>query len=81
MNSNSVFHICVTLAGQHECFEHVQNFCVPSANTFIPGYVHCKYVVIFFVTQLMCCILVILTVYYIIRACNISDVRSVNVTR
>ncbi len=40
---------------------------------FIPGYVHWKRVVIFFVAQLMCCIPVILIVYYVIHACNISQ--------
>ncbi len=38
-------------------------------------------VVIVFVSQLTCCILVVLTVYYVIRACNISDKQSANVTR
>ncbi len=44
-------------------------------------YAHWKRVVIIFVAQLTSCILVILTVYYVIRACNISDELSANVTR
>ncbi len=32
--SNSILRICVTLAVQHESFEHVQTFRVPSANNF-----------------------------------------------
>ncbi len=50
INSNSNLLICVTSAGQHESFEHVQNFRVPNANTFpslypvriifIPAYAH-----------------------------------------
>ncbi len=69
INSNSVLLIRVTLAGQHESFEH--------ANTFHSWLCTLKTVVIFFVAQLTCCILVILTVYYIICACNISLENSV----
>ncbi len=34
INSNSVLLIHVTSAGQHESFEHVQNFCLPSMYNF-----------------------------------------------
>ncbi len=34
INSNSVLLIRVTLAGQHESFEHVQTFCVTGADNF-----------------------------------------------
>ncbi len=44
-------------------------------------YVHWEHIVIVFVAQVTCCILVILTVYYVIHACNISDERSAYVTR
>ncbi len=78
MNSNSILLVRVASAGQYESFEHVQKVCVPSANNF---HSCLKRVVIIFVAQLMCCILVILTVYYVIHACNISDEWSANVTR
>ncbi len=70
INSNSVLW--------YESFEHVQKVCVPSTNNF---HSCLKCVVIVFVAQLTCCILVILTVYYVIHACNISDEQSANVTR
>ncbi len=76
INLNSVLLIHVTSAGQQESFENVQNVRVPIANIFIPGYAHWKHVVIFFVAQLTFCILVILTVYYVIHACNISQENS-----
>ncbi len=77
-----------------QCFSHACNFgrsvrkfwtcskiqCKPARIIFIPAYVHWKRVVIVFVAQLTCCILVVLTVY-VIRACNISDELSANVTR
>ncbi len=75
INSNSVLLIHVASAGRYESFEYVQNVCVPSANNF---HSCLKRVV---VAQLTCCILVILTVYYVIRACNISDEQSANVTQ
>ncbi len=78
INSNSVLLDHVASAGWYESFEHVQNVCVPGANNF---HSCLKHVVIVNVAQLTCCILVILTVYYVIHACNISDERSVNVTR
>ncbi len=53
----------------------------PAWIIFIPAYAHWKHVVIVFVAELTCCILVILIVYYVIRACNISDERSANVTQ
>ncbi len=34
INSNSVLLISVTSVGQHDSFEHVQNFRTPNANTF-----------------------------------------------
>ncbi len=77
INSNSVLLIRVTWAG-HNMFKR---FVYPGWIIFIPAYVHWKPVVIFFVTKLMCCILVILTIYYVIRACNISDEWSANVTQ
>ncbi len=52
INSNSVLLIRVTSSGQHKSFEHV-----PMRILFIPGYVHWKRVVFFFVTQPTCCIL------------------------
>ncbi len=55
-----------------------KTFVFPIRILFILGYAHWKHVVIFFVAQLTCCILVILTVYYIIRACNISQENSAN---
>ncbi len=76
---NSVLLVHVASAGQYESFEHVQKNCVPRANNFLP-YAHSKRLVIIFVTQLTCCILIIHTVYYIIHACNISDERNANVT-
>ncbi len=78
INSNSVLLVRVASVGRYESFEHVQKACVPRANNF---HFCLKRVAIVFVTQLTCCILVILTVYYIIHACNISDERSANVTR
>ncbi len=78
INLNSVLLIHVASAGQYESFEHVQNVYVTSSNNFHSSL---KRVVIAFVARLMCCILVILTIYYAIRACNISDERSANVTR
>ncbi len=66
-NDNQVLLICVVLAGR-----------VPRANNF---HSCLKRVVIIFVAQLTCCILVILTVYFIIHACNISDEWSANMTR
>ncbi len=79
MNLNSVLLIRVTSAGQHM----FKTFVFPMRILFIPGYAHWKRVVIFFVAQLMCCILDILTVYSVIRACNISQEKcewGVNVT-
>ncbi len=81
INSNSVLLVRVASAGQYEIFDHVQKFVYPVQIIFIPAYAHWKRVVIVFVAQLMSCILVILTVYYVIRACNISDEGSANVTR
>ncbi len=52
-----------------------KTFVYPAWIIFIPAYVHWKRVVIVFVAQITCCILVILTEYYVIRACNISDKR------
>ncbi len=78
INSNSVLLVRVSSAGWYESFEHVQKVCVPTANNF---HSCLKHVVIIFVAQLTCCILVILTVYYVICACNISDEWSANVTR
>ncbi len=78
IKSNCVLLVRVASAGRYKSFEHVQNVRVPSANNF---HSRLKHVVIIFVTQLTCCILVILTVYYVIRACNVSDERSANVTR
>ncbi len=69
INSNSVLLVRVASASRYESFEHVQKVCIHSANNF---HSCLKRVVIVFVSQLTCCILVILTVYYIIRACNIS---------
>ncbi len=78
INPNRVLLVCVASAGQYESFEHVQKVCVPSANNIH----YClKRVVIVFIKQLTSCILVILTVYYVIRACNISDERTANGTR
>ncbi len=34
IHSNSVLLMCVGLAGEYESFEHVQKFCVASANKF-----------------------------------------------
>ncbi len=34
MDSNSVLLMCVASAGEYKSFEHVQKFCVPSANNF-----------------------------------------------
>ncbi len=78
INSNSVLLIRVASAGRYKSFEHVQKVCVPSTNNF---HSCLKHVVIVFVAQLTCCNLVILTVYYVIHACNISDKWSVNMTR
>ncbi len=77
INSNSVLLVRVSSGGRYESFDHVQKVCVPSTNNF---HSCLKRVVILFVAQLTCCILVILTVYYVIRACNISDEWSANVT-
>ncbi len=57
-----------------------KKFVYPARIISIPLYAHWKRVVIVFVAQFACCILVILTVYYVIRACNISNELSVNVT-
>ncbi len=78
INSNSVLLVHVASAGQYESF--VQNFVYPARIIFIPAYAHWKCVVIVFVAQIMCSILVILTVYYVIHACNILDEQSANVT-
>ncbi len=74
INSNSVLLIRVASAGQYESFKLVQKVCVPSMNNFHS----CLKRV--FVRQIMRCILVMHTVYYVIRTCNISDERSANVT-
>ncbi len=81
IHSNSVLLMRVASAGQYESFEHVQNFRVPSANNFHSCLCALKRVVIIFVAQLTCCILIILSLYYVIHACYISDEWSVNVTR
>ncbi len=81
IHSNSVLLMHVASAGQYESFEHVQKFVYPARIIFISAYAHWKLVVIVSVAQLTCCILVVLTVYYIIRACNISEERSANVTQ
>ncbi len=72
INSNSVLLIRLASAGRYESFEHVQNVCVPGRAQH--EYFFWKHVVIFFVAQLTCSILVILTVfvvvltvYYVIR--------------
>ncbi len=73
---------CVCSIGKpYGNFEHVQRFVYPAGIIFILAYAHWECVVIVFVAQLVCCILVILTVYYVICACNISDEWSVNVNR
>ncbi len=66
-----VYFSFVTLAGQHESFKHVQNFRVPNANTFLPGYyAHWKRIVFFFVAQLTYCILIIFTVFVLYSGCS-----------
>ncbi len=75
INSNSVLLVHVTSLGQHKK-NMFKTFVFPMHILFILGYVHWKCVVIFFVAQLKCCILVILTLYYVIHACNISQENS-----
>ncbi len=74
INSNSVLLMHVVSADQYESFEHVQKCVEPVRIIFICAYAHRKRVVIVFVAQLACCILVVLTVflvvltvYYVIR--------------
>ncbi len=60
----------------------VLNICVPNANIFhswLCALKTCSYHLCR--TAYMCCILVILTVYYVIHACNISQENSVNGVR
>ncbi len=52
-------------------------FPYPARIIFIPAYAHWECVVIVFVAQHTCCILVILTLYYVIHGCNISQENSV----
>ncbi len=71
--------MCVASAALYESFEHVQKKIVyPVRIIFILAYWEC--VVIVFVEQRTCYILLIFTVYYVIRACNIWDEQSANVT-
>ncbi len=58
--SNSVLLMHVASASQHKGFEHVQKLCVPIVNNFHSCLCALKSVIIVFVTQLTCCILVIL---------------------
>ncbi len=71
-------YVTTTILKILNMFKH---FVYPARIIFVLAYVHLELVVIVFVTQLTCCILVILTVYYIIRGCNNSDERGANVTR
>ncbi len=61
INSNSGLLMRVASAGQYESFEYVQTLCVPSKNNFCSCLCALKNLVIVFVAQLTCCILVILT--------------------
>ncbi len=73
INSNSVLLIHVIRQASTKVLNIFKTFVLSMRILFIPGYAHWKRAVIFFVAQLTCCILVILTVYYVIRACNISQ--------
>ncbi len=60
-----------------------KTFVFPMQIHFIPGYVHWKRVVFFFVAHQTCCILgcsycilVVLTVYYVVHTCTISPENS-----
>ncbi len=50
-----------------------KTFVFPMRILFIPDYAYWKHVVFFFIAQPTCCILVFLAVYYVVRACNISQ--------
>ncbi len=86
INSNRFPLIRVTSAGQHKCFEHVQNFCVPNANTF-----HSWLCTLKTFSYLLCRTAYVLYFShsnYVIYACNILQENSakyeewsVNVTR
>ncbi len=73
--------VCVASAGQYESFEDVQKFGVPSANNFqscLCALKTCSY--------RLCGTAYVLysshsNLYYVIRACKVSDKRSANVTR
>ncbi len=78
--SNSVLLMHVASASQHKGFEHVQKLCVPIVNNFhscLCALKKCNYC--------LCHTAYVLysshSQYYFVRACNISDERSTNVTR
>ncbi len=70
INSNSVLLVRVTSAGRYESFEHVQSFCVSSANNFHSclcalkkcSYHLCRTVYVLYSSHSHC-MLVVLTVY------------------
>ncbi len=65
VNLNSVLLIRGTSGGQHESFEMFKTFVFLMRILFIPGFVHWKRVIFFFVTHPTCCILVVLTVFWL----------------
>ncbi len=65
VNLNSVFLIHGTSAGQHKRFETFNSFMFPMRILFIPGYAYWKRVVFFFVAHPTCCILVVLTKFWL----------------
>ncbi len=70
IHSNSVLLMRFGSAGKYQSFEHIQTFCVANANKFHFCLCALKCVVILFVAQLMCCILVILTVFLLYSGSN-----------
>ncbi len=74
IDSNSVLLMSVVSAGQYKCFEHVQKFCVPGANKLhsclcalrMCSYRVCRTAYVLYSSHSNC-ILVVLTVHYVIR--------------